>query len=244
MQNQESLAPAVVLVRPQLGMNIGMVARAMANFALDDLRLLAPRDGWPNPDAGPTAAGADHILAGARLADRMGDALAGCRITFATSARPRHSRKPVLTPREAAEKMREAVAQGLKPGILFGPERSGLTADDLAATDFIVTCPVNPDFSSLNLAQAVVLMSYEWYVAGEAPAAPHEADPPAPFNEMDSFLTHLDDSLEKSGYFDVPGRTASTKRSLAGLIAHARFTSDDLRMLHGVIRSLVGRQPD
>ncbi|MGL6044718.1 MAG: RNA methyltransferase, partial [Sandaracinobacteroides sp.] len=143
-----SPAPAIVLVRPQLGMNIGMAARALGNFALDELRLVSPRDGWPNPDAGPPAAGADHVLEAATVHDSVADALADCELTFATTLRERDMQKPVVTPREAVAMMRAGAGRGLKSGILFGPERSGLFADDIAPVGTIITCPVNPGHGS------------------------------------------------------------------------------------------------
>lgn len=231
-------APAIILVRPQLGMNIGMVARAMANFALADLRLVSPRDGWPNPDAGPPASGADHVLADATVAASVSEALAGCHLSFATTVRPRDLPKPVVTPRQAAAMIRAAAASGLKSGILFGPERSGLTADDLAAVQTIITCPVNPGFGSLNLAQAVLLTCYEWFQAAapERVAAPDT--PPAPHDEAAGLIGQLEQALEEAGYYHVPDRTPATKRTLATLITRARFTSDEIRNLRGIVRAL------
>ena len=231
-------SPAFVLVRPQLGMNIGMAARAMANFALRDLRLVAPRDGWPNPEAGPPAAGADHVLEAAHCRESVTEALADCTLTFATTVRPRDMEKPVVSPREAARRMREASAQGLKSGLLFGPERSGLTADDLAAVQTIVTCPVNPDFGSLNLAQAVLLMGYEWYqtaAVGSMAPRPHV---PAPHGEIAALIRHVEEELEQAGYFHVPDRTPATKRSIAQLLSRPEFSSAEARMLHGIVRAL------
>lgn len=234
----KELAPAITLVRPQLGMNIGMVARAMANFTLEDLRLVAPRDGWPNSDAGPAAAGADHVLDQAKLVDDVAEGLAGCQLTFATSVRPRHIHKPVVTPKEAVAKMREAEAQGLKSGILFGPERSGLTADDLAAVDMIITCPVNPNFGSLNLAQAVLLIAYEWFQSSSLPQTALPDHIRAPHEEVAGLIGHLVRDLDDAGYFHVPERTPATIRSLSHLISRAEFSSDEIRMLHGIIRAL------
>lgn len=231
-------APAIILVRPQLGMNIGMAARAMANFALDDLRLVSPRDGWPNPDAGPAAAGADHVLESARLAESPAEALADCQLTFATTVRPRDMPKPVVTPREAAAMIRAGAARGLKAGILFGPERSGLTADDLAPVSTIITCPVNPGFGSLNLAQAVLLMGYEWFQSDAAPRPAAAPLPPAPHGEVAGLIAHLETALENAGYFHVPDRTPATKRSLAQLLTRPAFTSEEVRTLRGIIRAL------
>jgi len=239
------IPPAMILVRPQLGMNIGMAARAMWNFALDDMRLVAPRDGWPNPDAGPPAAGADHLLARVAVYPAVAEALGDCALTFATTVRPRHMAKPVVTPREAAEMIRHAAARGLKSGILFGPERSGLTSDDLAPVQTIVTCPVNPEFGSLNLAQAVLLVAHEWFQAGTSAAAEamaSERDPephiPAPHADVAALIAHLQQELEAAGYFHVPTRAAATRRMLAELLSRPQFSAVEVRTLRGVIRAL------
>lgn len=234
-------SPAFILVRPQLGMNIGMAARAMWNFALADMRLVAPRDGWPNPDAGPPAAGADNVLAGVQLVDSVAAALADCTLTFATTVRPRHMDKPVVTPRKAAAMMRAAAAKGVKCGVLFGPERSGLTADDLAPVQTIVTCPVNPAFGSLNLAQAVLLVAHEWFQAADAPAAEAlvPAQLPAPHGDLAALIAHLDAELERAGYFHVQERAPATRRMLAQLLTRPGFSAADIRTLRGVVKALV-----
>ncbi len=231
-------APAFILVRPQLGMNIGMAARAMGNFGLEDLRLVAPRDGWPNPEAGPPAAGADWVLDRAQVFDRVADALGDSAMTFATTMRPRDGAKPVVTPRDAAAMMRDATSRGLKSGVLFGPERSGLTADDLAPIATIITCPVNPDFGSLNLAQAVLLLGYELFQAGTPTMAPRPIHVPARHDELDGLIAHLNEALAESGYFHVPDRTPATQRTLAAMLARPAFSSQEIRTLHGIIRAL------
>lgn len=239
-------APAIILVRPQLGMNIGMAARAMGNFALDDLRLVAPRDGWPNPDAGPPAAGADWVLDQASVHDRIAGALGDCALTFATTMRSRDMVKPVVTPRQAAAMMHAAAARGLKSGILFGPERSGLTADDLAPITTIITCPVNPAFGSLNLAQAVLLVAHEWFQAGAAalplplPPAPADDRAPVPAShaEVAGLIDHLNRALADAGYFHVPDRTPATQRTLAAMLARPGFSAQEIRTLRGIIRAL------
>lgn len=240
------IRPAIVLVRPQLGMNIGMAARAMWNFELDDMRLVAPRDGWPNPDAGPAAAGADRLLSEVRVHADIASALADCTLTFATTVRPRHMDKPVITPREAARRVHEAAAKGQKSAILFGPERSGLSADDLAAIQTIVTCPVNPDFGSLNLAQAVLLIAHEWYQSEARGAVADVAWTPdlemASHAEVTGFLQQLIADLEAVGYFNVPSRTPATKRMLAQMLTRPEFTSDEVRSWRGIIRALTSRR--
>lgn len=235
-------APAIILVRPQLGMNIGMVARAMGNFALDDLRLVQPRDGWPNPDAGPPAAGADWVLDAATEHSSVAVALSGCHLSFATTMRPRDMDIPVITPREAAARMRTAAAQGLRSAVLFGPERSGLTADDLAGIGAIITCPVNPAFGSLNLAQAVLLIAHEWFQADAPPALPAPLFPPAPHEELAGLLDQLSHELEAAGYFHVPDRTPATLRTIAMMLARPRFTTEEVRTLRGIIRALANER--
>jgi tRNA/rRNA methyltransferase len=234
----EALPPAIILVRPQLGMNIGMAARAMGNFALADLRLVAPRDGWPNPEAGPPAAGADHVLEAATVHADVAEGLAGCALTFATTLRGRDMIKPVVTPREAARMIREAAARGLRSGILFGPERSGLTADDLAPVQTIVTCPVNPGFGSLNLAQAVLLMGYEWFQAGDPPTVPPIDHVPAPHDEVAGLVAHIESALDEAGYFHVPDRAPATRRTIAHMLTRPQFSAQEVRTLRGIIRAL------
>jgi tRNA/rRNA methyltransferase len=232
-------APAIILVRPQLGANIGMAARAMANFGLSDLRLVDPRDGWPNPDAGPAASGADHVLAGARAFASIDEALADCQLTFATTARPRGLSKRVVTPREAAAALHTGAIHGLKAGILFGPERSGLTADDLAPIGTIIACPVNPEFSSLNLAQAVLVVAYEYFQSGASEtAAPAPCRAPASHGEVAGLVAHLETELEAAGFFHVPDRTPATRRTLAHMLTRPGFTSEEVRTLRGVVRAL------
>ncbi len=233
------MEPAIILVRPQLGMNIGMVARAMANFGLSDLRLVAPRDGWPNPDAGPPAAGADHVLASARVFATVGEALADCHLSYATAFRPRDVQKPVRTPREAAAEMRGSPA---KAGILFGPERSGLATDDIVTVQTLVTIPADPGFASLNLAQAVLVLAYEWFLASAVPPASPERVP-APQADLEGLIGQLNDALAETGYFFPPQRTRATQRTLAGILAAARFTADEIRTLRGVIRALSRPRP-
>lgn len=235
-------APAIILVRPQLGMNIGMAARAMGNFALQDLRLVSPRDGWPNPEAGPAASGADHVLEAITVHENLNDALADCHLTFATTVRPRDMPKPVITPREAARRIREAAAKGLRSGIIFGPERSGLTADDLAPVQTIITCPVNPGFGSLNLAQAVLLIGYEWFQTEVQPSAPPPERIIAPHGELAGLLDYLEASLDEAGFFHVPDRTPATKRTLAQMLSRPEFTAEEVRTLRGVFRALAEKR--
>lgn len=228
--------PVIVLVEPQMGENIGKAARAMLNFGLDEMRLVAPRDGWPNPAAVPTAAGADRVLDRITVHASVADAVGDCADIYATTVRPRGLPKPVLTPAEAA---REMVGSAARSAILFGPERSGLDAEAVALARTIVTVPVNPDFGSLNLAQAVVLAAYEYAQAAasfDAAAAPLE--PPAPQAELDGLVGHLFEALDETGYFHPPDRTPSTKRTLRSILTKPRWNSSEIQTLRGVIAAL------
>ena len=228
--------PAIVLVRPQLGENIGKAARAMLNFGLTDLRLVSPRDGWPNPDAGPAASGADIVLEKARLYDSVADAVADCAHVYATTVRKRGVTKPVVRPDEAAADIHREHGGS---AILFGPERSGLETDDVAVARTILTVPINPEFGSLNLAQAVILVAYEWS-KGEALAQPTatELDPPASQQELDGMIAQLEDMLNRAGYFFPPDRVPSAKRTLRTLLTKPGWNALEVRTLRGVLSTL------
>jgi len=229
-------APAIVLVRPQLGENIGKAARAMLNFGLTDLRLVSPRDGWPNPDAGPAASGADEVLANARLFTSVAEAVADCPHVYATTVRRRGVLKPVVTPEQAAQSMR---ARPEGSAVLFGAERAGLETDDVALAREILTVPVNPDFGSLNLAQAVILVAYEWSKgAGLAVKLNTDDQPPAPHEELEGLIRQIDDGLEAAGYFHPPERSKATKRTLRSLLTKPGWTDGEVRTMRGVIRAL------
>jgi tRNA/rRNA methyltransferase len=234
-------APVIVLVRPQLGENIGKAARAMLNFGLTELRLVSPRDGWPNPSAGPAASGADVVLEGARVFDSVADAVADCAHVYATTVRKRGVTKPVATPEQAAVRIR--IAPG-RSAILFGPERSGLETDDVALARTIVTVPINPEFGSLNLAQAVILVAYEWS-KGEGLAKPteEELDPPAPQEELEGMLGQLDAMLEATGFFHPEARAPATRRTLRTLLTKPGWTAQEVRTLRGVLSALEGKKP-
>lgn len=228
--------PIIVLVRPQLGENIGKAARAMLNFGLTEMRLVTPRDGWPNPDAGPAAAGADIVLENAQVFESLADAIADCPHVYATTVRKRGVTKPVVTPEEAAREIQMHVGRS---AIIFGPERSGLETEDVAVARKILTVPINPEFGSLNLAQAVILCSYEWS-KHQSLASPTttDLDPPAPQTELDGMIAQLDDMLEKAGYFFPPDRVPATKRTLRNLLTKPGWNSLELRTLRGVLSSL------
>ena len=208
----------------------------MLNFGLTDLRLVAPRDGWPNPGAGPAASGADIVLARARLFDNVADAVADCAHVYATTVRKRGVTKPVVRPDEAATAIHG------EPGgsaILFGPERSGLETDDVAIARTILTVPINPEFGSLNLAQAVILVAYEW-AKSENLTQPPATDlaPPASQQELDGMISQLETMFDGAGYFFPPDRVPSTKRTLRTLLTKPGWTAQEVRTLRGVLSAL------
>jgi len=230
-------SPIIVLVRPQLGENIGKCARAMLNFGLTELRIVDPRDGWPNPDAGPSAAGADIVLDKAPIYQTTAEAVADCSHIYATTVRKRGVTKPVVTPQEAATQMRSADG---KSAILFGREASGLETEDVALARSILTVPINPDFGSLNLAQAVILCAYEWS-KGESlsqPTAEDEALPPAPQQELDGLVGHFEQLLEPKGYFLPKDRADATRKTLRSVLTKPAWNSLEVRTLRGVLSSL------
>jgi tRNA/rRNA methyltransferase len=228
-------APVIILVRPQLGENIGKAARAMLNFGLTEMRLVAPRDGWPNPDAGPAASGADIVLEKAQVFDTLAEAVADISHVYATTVRKRGVTKPVLTPAEAAEAI---IAAPARSAILFGAERSGLEIDEVAYARDIITVPINPEFGSLNLAQAVILCAYEWSRHQSLASPPKvELDPPAPQEELDGMIGQLFALLEEREYFHPPERTAVTQQTLRNLLTKPGWNSLEVRTLRGVFRS-------
>lgn len=232
--------PVMILVRPQLGENIGKAARAMLNFGLTELRLVAPRDGWPNPDAGPAAAGADIVLEKAEVFETLAEATADIANIYATTVRKRGVTKPVLTPEEAANEI--VVAPG-RSAILFGAERSGLETDDVAVARSIITVPINPEFGSLNLAQAVILCAYEWSKHQNLASPPKvDLDPPAPQEELEGLIGHLFGLLEEREFFFPPERTQATQRTLRNLLTKPAWNSLEVRTLRGVVTSLEDRR--
>jgi len=228
--------PVIVLVRPQLGQNIGKAARAMLNFGLTEMRLVAPRDGWPNPDAGPSASGADVVLQQAQVFPTVQDAIADCAAVYASTVRRRDLVIPVLTPQQAGEAI---AGSAERSAILFGPERSGLETEDVALANAIVTVPINPKFGSLNLAQAVILLAYEWSKQSELAVPPaREAEPPAPHGEFEGLVTQLEGELESKGYFHPPERTQATKNTLRTIFTKAPWSAREIKAIRGVIRAL------
>jgi len=248
--------PAVILVTPQLGENIGSAARAMLNCGLSDLRLVRPREGWPNDYAVKAASGADALLNGARLFGSTEDAIADLHRVYATTARPRDLVKRVIGPREAAAEMRQAAARGERVGVLFGAERMGLHNDDVTLADTIVQVPLNPAFSSLNLAQAVLLICYEWFQAGSPPAPrdglmPTGASRPATRAEVIGLFEPLERELDACGFLRPPEKRPAMVRNIRNIFQRAGLTDQEVRTLRGITTGLchwrahgTRRQPD
>jgi tRNA/rRNA methyltransferase len=242
-----STAPVVVLVRPQLAENIGAVARAMLNFGLPALRLVAPRPGWPHAAAYRSAAGADRVLDGARVFASTAEASADLSLVYAATARLRDMIKPVATPHDAAIDLRRAGVGGARAGVLFGPERTGLGNEDVVLATRILHIPANPDFSSLNLAQAVLLVAWEWWAAGDdAIVRPlrdrRSTEEPATHAELAEFLTRLELELERKGFFEVPEKRPAMERNIRNVFTRAELTQQELRTLHGVVTALLRRR--
>ncbi|MFW2828805.1 RNA methyltransferase [Sphingomonas sp. ID0503] len=213
----------------------------MLNFGITDMRLVAPRDGWPNPDAGPAASGADLVLENARVFDTLAEAIADCAHVYATTVRKRGVTKPVVTPDEAAA---EIWAAPERTAIMFGPERSGLETDDVAVARAILTVPINPEFGSLNLAQAVILVAYEW--SKRTPLVQPTAtalDPPAPQAELDGMIAQLDGMLDEAGFYFPPDRVPATRRTLRSILTKPAWNSQEVRTLRGVLSALAKPRP-
>jgi tRNA/rRNA methyltransferase len=233
--------PVVILVEPQLGENIGMAARAMGNFALSRLRLVKPRDGWPNIAAQRAAAGADYILEKAELYDTVQAAVADLDLVFATTARAHDQAKPVLAPEAAAREMVGHIANGGGAGILFGRERAGLTNEEVALANRIVTFPVNPGFASLNLAQAVLLMGYEWFrlaTSGELPFAMPERSERASHHQIDAFFENLVRELDKVEFLRPREKRDTMLVNLRNIFTRMEPTKQDMHTLHGVVMAI------
>jgi TrmH family RNA methyltransferase len=239
-------SPVVILVRPQLADNIGAAARAMANGGLFHLRLVAPRDGWPQPSAWRNASGAQRLLERATVHENVADAVADLHHVFATCPRPRHIVKPVYSARGAAIELREICTRDLRCGLLFGPERAGLDNDDMAQADGLIRYPVNPAFNSLNLAQAVMIMAYEWWqTADDTPprALMTNESPVAVKASLENFLAHLTDQLDASGFLRNQAKRPGMVRNLRHLFQRGEVTEQELRTLHGVVTELaIGRR--
>jgi tRNA/rRNA methyltransferase len=233
-------APVIILNAPQLGENIGAAARAMANFGLTELRLVNPREGWPQERAWAAASGADWPLNAARVFERTEDALADLNLVYATTARPRELQLPVLTPRAAAGKLAAAIGQGLKAGLMFGGERAGLETADIALCQAVVTLPVDERFKSLNLAQAVAVNAYEWRmtVSDAAPPAFRKGPPPADGAAMLGLYEHFERELEAAGFFHPPEKRPSMVQNLRSALGRAGMTDQEVRTFRGVVTAL------
>jgi tRNA/rRNA methyltransferase len=234
-------APIVILVEPQLGENIGAAARAMMNFGLMRMRIVRPRDGWPNPQALNTSSGAEAVLEAAEIFDATEDAIADLRHVYAATARVRDMVKPVLAPREAALRMRHSGTAGEASGILFGRERSGLDNDDVALAEALMIVPANPAHSSINLAQAVLLLAYEWFQAG-APETLGEVTrkgaSPATAEELQHLFDHLEGELDACGFLQPPEKRPRMVRNIRNIFSRAGLTDQEVRTLRGIISGL------
>jgi tRNA/rRNA methyltransferase len=234
-------SPIVILVEPQLGENIGMAARAMGNFALSRLRIVNPRDGWPNVSAQRAAAGADHILNGAELFDTVESAVADCSLLFATTARAHDQAKPVVGPDVAATEMVGQIRSGGVVGILFGRERYGLQNEEVGLANRIITFPVNPGFASLNLAQAVLLIGYEWFklsTAGALPFAMPERSEPASQHQMQAFFDNLVRELDRVEFLRPAEKRDTMLVNLRNIFSRMDPTKQDMHTLHGVVMAI------
>lgn len=233
--------PAIILITPQMGENIGTAARAMLNCGLRDLRLVGPRDGWPNVKAERAAVGAFEMMEPVRVFERTEDALKDLTYVYATTARDRDMVKPVVTARFAAGEAREKIAAGGKIGFMFGAERMGLLNDDVALADSVLTVPLNPDFTSLNLAQAVLLVGYEWFQAGDA-TPPLRLDlnggELATKEQVYAFFAHFERELDACGFLRNEAARPNMVRNLRNMWSRAQLTEQEVRTLHGVVKEL------
>ena len=245
-------APTIILMEPQLADNIGMVARACANFGLDELRLVNPRDGWPNEKARIAASGANYIIDDARACPTLDDAIGDLNWLAATTARQRDLRKPVMTPEQAIAEMRVRISRGERCGILFGRERNGLETSEVANADALIMIPVNPGFASLNLAQAVLLLGYEWMRGAKARSLGRVTtyeqplgeglymgdDRPATKEELVGFFKHLEAELERLGFFNPEHKRPTVANNLRTLFSRANITDQEVRTLRGIVATL------
>ena len=236
----ELTPPVVILDKSQLADNIGAAARVMANFGLSELRLVSPRDGWPQERAWATASGADWVLDGVRVFDSVAEAIADLNTVFSTTARPRETRMPVRTPREAARVLYDDRASGLSVGLLFGGERAGLETTDIALTQGIVTIPIDPKHHSLNLAQAVAINAYEWrtLILDAPPPRFREGDPPASNELLVGMYEHLEKELDEGGFFHPPEKKRSMSQNLRVMLGRAAFSEQEVATFRGVIHAL------
>jgi tRNA/rRNA methyltransferase len=241
IQFEYRASPAVILCEPQLGENIGTTARAMANFGLWDLRLVNPRDGWPNEKAVAAASRADHVIDKVRVFETVEAAIADLSLVYATTARRRDMQKPVLGPEEAAQRVIAHIAAGQGAGILFGREKWGLNNEEVALSDAIVTLPVEAAFASLNIAQAVLVIAYEWRRQsdlGRTLLFSESLAEPATKGELIQLFEHLEQSLDEAGFFTAPDKRPTVVNNLRAMLSRGTLSGQEVRTLHGVISSI------
>lgn len=237
----KSNSPTIILVQPQLGENIGAAARVMGNFGLSDLRIVDPRDGWPNDKAVSMAAGSP-VLESARLDASFSDAMSGLTRIYATTARPRGMEKPVHTARQAMAEIRGAIGAGERVGILFGAEKSGLPNEAVTLADAIITLPVDRSFSSLNLAQTVAVIAHEWAAEEGVPDVFEPVDEPATRQDLERMFDHFEDELGRAGFFFPPEKTPLMKQNLRAAFVRGRWTAHEVRTFRGAVKALaIGR---
>lgn len=238
-------SPAMILVRPQMGENIGAAARAMMNFGLHDLRLVSPRDGWPNQAAIDMSSGALDLMPAPQIFNTLPESIADTHYIYATTARRRDMTKPAMDVRTAMEDAKQRRAQGQHIVFMFGPERTGLENEDLAHAHAIIHVPTNPDFSSLNLGQCVLLLAYEWMAAGEAPSdifLDMGDSFPAPHKDLDAFFKRLENELDQGRFFKDDHLRANMMRNIRALFLRADLSDQELRTLHGIVSALIGNK--
>ena len=234
--------PSIILVKPQMGENIGSAARAMLNFGLENMRVVAARDGWPSQSAVATASGAGRVLDQARHFSSFHDAVGDCHFVFATTARGRDLTKPIYDPKKAMKIAFEKISDGQKVGIVFGPERAGLENTEVVRSNALITVPVNPNFSSINLAQTVLLLSYEWFLATdiyEENSSNTRKTSVASILEIEKLSEQYENELEKIGFFFPEEKATSMKRTLRNIWSRLPLTVSDVRAFHGILRHLL-----
>lgn len=246
MTDAKSTKPVIVLVQTQMAVNIGMCARAMLNCGLDELRLVAPRDGWPNEDAIAPATDAARVVESAKVYATVAEAVADCHQVYASTARIRHLNTPAVTAAEAALEMHQASisSEGVnRPAVLFGPEASGLDNDAMSHADRLLHYPMNPEFTSLNLAQAVLLFSWEWWSTRAGATTTYDQDwEVAPRDELDYFLTRLEAELEKSGFFPNPEKRPNTMQKIRAFFSRSNPSAQEIKSLQGIISALISQR--
>jgi tRNA/rRNA methyltransferase len=232
------MTPSIILIRPQMGENIGAAARAMANFGLSNLRLVAPRDGWPNPKASDMAGRALNIVDDAALFDDTRSAVADCQYVLATTSRERAMNLPVLDMRTAMQELRARSARGEKCAVLFGPERTGLENEDLMCANAVVTIPVAPEYPSLNIAQAVVVTCYEWYQSAGIGVQSSEADAVATREQLDGLFGQMEAALDDVNFWRVPAKKEIMWRNIRAVFLRAAMTVQEVATWRGILRVL------